>query len=85
MGQLPKKRPTKSKLEAEKLKREGQKAVITLESITNSVLEPSDVAKYNKIVRSEKGRRFLPKKAKNLLTEIYNRVDDASKKKLLKM
>lgn len=45
----------------------------------------SEVAKYNKIVRNGKHHQLLPKKVKNLLEEIYNYVDDATKKKLLQL
>ena len=46
------------------------------------VLEKSDVAKYNAIVRKENQKPHLPKKTKKIIDRVYTSVNDQTRKKL---
>ena len=46
------------------------------------VLEKSDVAKYNAIVRRENQKPHLPKKTKKIIDRVYTGVNDQTRKKL---
>ena len=46
------------------------------------VLEKSDVAKYNAIVRKENQKPHLPRKTKKIIDRVYTSADDATRKKL---
>ena len=85
---LPKK-PTKHKLEANKKKKDGEKAVIFLKPLNNpgevQWLTRPQVAKFNSIVRNEKRSRFLPKKAKDMIKQIYDDAAAETKNKLMQL
>ena len=46
------------------------------------VLEKSDVAKYNAIVRKENQKPYLPKETKKIIDRVYTSVNDQTRKKL---
>ena len=46
------------------------------------VLEKSDVAKYNAIVRKENQKPHLPRETKKIIDRVYTSADDATRKKL---
>ena len=72
-------------MDAQKKNKEGKKAVMFLESLKSPVLEKAEIAKFNAIVRNEAKQRFLPKKAKRMLTKIYDAANAETKKKLMKL
>ena len=72
------KKPNKDAMAIETVKNRNKKDHDDLVIISNKpVLEKSDVAKYNAIVRKENQKAHLPRKTKKIIDRVYTSADDA--------
>ena len=65
-----------------KQKKESEKALAYLQSIEGPELTNQNICRINKIVRDQKRKAFLSKKAKKLLTNIFSNASEEQRKRL---